>query len=481
MYIPKLKSLKDLLLWIPRFVFNLGFKAHAFLVTLLAIVPILLATCERVHTPEGVVVALEKGGYLTTGNFDSNADSIYLSKGTQVRLLAQQEATAFWAETANGSHRGFIKVATVGKGADSLSLPRREKRSCRPISEKRFGQIVERYTLEQMEQEYLNAEYVKSRKGGKKIVEFGFKVFVMDGTTGKYMRPVVTYDAEGKYLSHKLIFWQYPRSKMMVPELVDLMGPVVSVSEFPLCSPFESVVMEKAWCYLPGLLLLGLFAILLVLRIPLIWAPNSLVGVILFGLGTLPPALWLSSIKSYGLAGWFSFTYIIVMVLNLFFLWVAYSGLRCPKCKHLNQHEYSAKRNGRNYWERHTKAHEQERGPKQREWWSEWKYAMMGSEGWSRLEAYNNQSDPNKWKKISYREHTWEQSVTYRDYITHSHIQEVINTYKCPHCGHGKDDINKECLESYGEWAEGTYTKHYAFSEKVTSDNQVFDQESKER
>ena len=62
MHIPKVKSLKDLLLWLPRFVYNLGFKAHAFLVTALAVLPIVLTTVEKVHTPEGEVVKLVESG-----------------------------------------------------------------------------------------------------------------------------------------------------------------------------------------------------------------------------------------------------------------------------------------------------------------------------------------------------------------------------------------------------------------------------------
>ncbi|MBR4038077.1 MAG: hypothetical protein IKJ02_05905, partial [Tidjanibacter sp.] len=85
MHIPEVKSLTGLLLWIPRFVFNLGFKAHAFLVTALAILPIFLATTERDHTPKGEEIVLESSAYLTTGNFEGNADSIRLAKGTEVR------------------------------------------------------------------------------------------------------------------------------------------------------------------------------------------------------------------------------------------------------------------------------------------------------------------------------------------------------------------------------------------------------------
>lgn len=125
MHIPKVKSLKDLLLWLPRFVYNLGFKAHAFLVTALAVLPIVLTTVEKVHTPEGEVVKLVESGYLTTGNFEGNEDSLRIAKNTEVRLLARQEG-AFWAETMDGSHRGFLKAKSIGVQADSLNLPRRE-------------------------------------------------------------------------------------------------------------------------------------------------------------------------------------------------------------------------------------------------------------------------------------------------------------------------------------------------------------------
>lgn len=481
MHIPKVNSLKDLLLWLPRFVFNIGFVGQAFLVTALAILPIVLATNERIHTPEGNEVVVENNGYLSTGGFDKNADSIYLSKGTKVRLLAKQKG-AYWAETTNGKYRGFVKSKHFGKDVKKLPLAKREKFSCRLISEAKFSQIVEHSSLKQIQQQYLNAEYIKTRNG-KTIVEYGFKVFVPNDNIGTFMRPIVTYDKEGKYLSHKLVFWQSPRSKMLTPELVDLVGPVASVSEFPIVSPFDKLWMEKMWCYLPGFALLGLFGILLVFRIPLVWVPNPLVALIMGGLAIFPPFVWLSVIKTYGLAGWLTFTYLVVIGLNLLLLWVAYSSLRCPKCKHLNQHELSDKRNGKTYWERHRKAHEESRGPKQNEKWGLWetgKYKKI-SGLFDSLSYESRTDDPSQWETVSYRTHSWDQVVTYRDYVTHSQMREVINSYKCPHCGHGKEDIEKVCVDKKEEWSNTTYTKHLYYTEKVANDGRIFDHECKER
>lgn len=480
MHIPKLNSLKDLLLWIPRFVFNLGFKGHAFLVTALAILPIYLTTTERVHTPKGMVVALEQGGYLTTGMFEHNKDSIYLSKGTEVRLLAEQNG-AFWAETTNGNNRGFVKAKSVGSTKKTRSLASREKFSCRLISEKKFNKLIDGSKLEWVQKKHINAEYIKTRRG-KKVVEFGFKVFVPNESTGTFMRPIVTYDKEGKYLSHELVFWQSPRSKMMTPGLVDLVGPFASIKEFPRVSPFDKLWMEKMWCYLPGFALLGIFAILLVWRTPLVWMSNSLVALIMGGLAIFPPFVWLSTIKTYGLAGWLSFTYILLILLNLLFLWVSYSGLRCPQCKHLNQHEFSDKRHGKTYWERHRKAHEESRGPKQNEKWGLWETGRYKKDSglFDSLSYESRTNDPSQWETVSYRTHSWDQVVTYRDYVTHSQMKEVINSYKCPHCGHGKEDIEKVCVDKKEEWSNTTYTKHLYYTEKVASDGRIFDHVCKE-
>lgn len=481
MHIPEVKSLTGLLLWIPRFVFNLGFKAHAFLVTALAILPIFLATTERVHTPKGEEIALESSAYLTTGNFEGNADSIRLAKGTEVRLLAKQKG-AYWAETADGKFRGFINSKYVGDNKKAKHLAKRERMSCRLISEAKFNRLIERQSLKQVQRKYINAEYIKTR-GGKTIVEYGFKVFVPNDNIGTFMRPIVTYDKEGKYLSHKLVFWQSPRSKMMTPGLVDLMAPVASIKEFPRVSPFDKLWMEKMWCYLPGFALLGIFAILLVWRIPLVWMSNSLVALIMGGLAIFPPFVWLSTIKTYGLAGWLSFTYVLLILLNLLFLWVSYSGLRCPQCKHLNQHEFSDKRHGKTYWERHRKAHEESRGPKQNEKWGLWETGRYKKDSglFDSLSYESRTNDPSQWETVSYRTHSWDQVVTYRDYVTHSQMKEVINSYKCPHCGHGKEDIEKVCVDKKEEWSNTTYTKHLYYTEKVASDGRIFDHECKER
>lgn len=483
MYIPKVKSLKDLLLWLPRLVFNLGFKAHAFLVTALAILPIVLTTFEIVHTPEGEIIKIEEGCYLTTGNFEGNEDSIYIKKDTDVRLLAQQNG-AFWAETIDGKNRGFLKAKGVGTLTDTLSLVQREKYSCYLISEKKFKSIIEKNTLDEIQEKYLNAEYIKTKKD-KTIAEFGFKVFVGTDATGEFKRPIVTYNENGEFVSYELVFWHLARAKMIAPEIIDLMAPIASISEFPIKSPFKSILTEKMWIYLPGFALLGLFAILLVLRIPLIWLPNPLAGFVLYWLALLPPFIWLSTIRTYGLAGRIILPYLILTLLNLLLLWVSYSGLRCPRCKHLNVHEFIAKRNGRNYWQKERSAEEVDRGPRQNEFWSLWKQGKhwFGDESscFSSLQKYNDANDKSKWEIINYREHTWQQTVTYRDKVTHRHIQEVINSYKCPHCGHGKDEIEETVIESKSELSRSTYTKTYYYSEKVSNDNRIFDQKCKER
>lgn len=482
MYIPKVKSLTDLLLWIPRFIFNLGFNAHAFLITALAILPIALATIEKEHTPEGEVIKLEKGGYLTTGRFEGNEDSMYIAKNTEVRLLARQEG-AFWAETSDGNNRGFLKATNVGEQADSLTLARREKFSCYLISEKKFKSLIEGKTLNDIQKEYINAEYIKTKKN-KIIAEFGFKVFVGKDATGEFKRPIVTYDKNGEFVSYELVFWHLARASMIAPEVVDITAPIASISEFPIKSPYESLLMEKMWTYLPGFALLGLFAILLVLRIPLIWLPNLLAGFTLGFLAIFPPALWLTSIKTYGIAGWIIIPYVIVILLNLLFLWVSYSGLRCPRCKHLNVHEFIAKRNGKTYWKRKTSTEEVDRGPKKNEKWSLWQSGKRWrgdtSSSFSSFQRYNDANDDTKWETVNYREHTWQQVVTLRDKVTHNKIQEVISSYKCPHCGHGKDEIEETVVESKSELSKNTYTKTYYYSEKVASDNRIFDHKCQE-
>jgi hypothetical protein len=57
----------------------------------------------------------------------------------------------------------------------------------------------------------------------------------------------------------------------------------------------------------------------------------------------------------------------------------------------------------------------------------------------------------------------------------------VISSYKCPHCGHGKDEIEETTIESKSELSKNTYTKTYYYSEKVASDKRVFDHECKVR
>lgn len=483
MYIPKVHSVTDLLLWLPRFVYNLGFKAHAFIITALAILPIVLATVETEHTPQGEIVKVENGCYLTTGRFEKNEDSIHIAKNTELRLLARQGG-AFWAETTDNINRGFLKAENLGEKADSLKLATREKFSCYLVSEKKFLSIIEGATLDEIQKEYLNAEYLKTEKN-KIIAEFGFKVFVGKDATGEFKRPIVTYDKNGEYLSHELVFWHTARAKMIAPEIVDIVAPIASVSEFPIMSPFKNSLTQRMWIYLPGFALLGLFAILLVLRIPLVWAPNILVGLVLYWLAIFPPAIWLTSVKTYGVAGWIIIPYIALVLLNILLLWLSYDGLRCPRCKRLNVHDFISMRNGRTYWKRQRSVQEEKKGPKQHEHWGNWEYGKKwrgdASDCFSTFKQYNDAKDPSKWETISYRKHTWLQTVTCRDKITHSLIQEVIKSYKCPHCGHGIDVKEEKILNSKIELSDNTYTKTYSYSEKVSSDNRVFDYKCEER
>lgn len=449
MQLPRLNSLKDFLFWPFRFVFNLSIWWQAILGLGVTGVLIILSLSGGRALPEGRVVESTRVVYLKTGRAGNNLDSVRIGKGQPLRLLARQGGD-FWAETPDGRYRGFIEKRVVADDSVEFSLPERRVLSSYFISRKKFEALMadSSTTLSSLQRDYIHAEYMKPR-GRQMVGEFGF--YVVD-SVGSQLRPVIVFNPDSTIGDYRL---ERLRNKKEIGEfldpVIDFGSPLISTREFQSFSPFDYTLTNILWSYLMGYLPVFLLVIVLWTRFPLIWVPNFLINGLLGLLLLFGPATWCALLLVQGVM-WQSIVPVtmIMTALGALFFWVFYSGLRCPRCKTLIDHEFKAEQKGEPF--RRAIRGSREIGRRnEKNYIGTWQHRKI-------------KTGENSYGTQAYRVGYFTDLVTYEDYEEISMVRRITDHFVCPVCGHGKEEMKEEVLghevRILGQrTAKETYTK----------------------
>lgn len=432
-HLPRIKSVKDLILWPFRFILNLPVQEQALLGLILTVPLIALTFFSGERQPADRTVPAATAVCLKTGALDCCRDSLRISAGTPLRLLARQ-GKLLWAETPDGRYRGFVPAdAFLGEEkAAAEDLPVRRWNSRRFISRPKFEALMATpgLTRETLERDWIHAEYLQPDGRGS-AGEFGFHVL---DSAGRQLRPVIRFAPDGTVSGYRLEFWRSARG-IRFDSAIDTFSPLISIPEFRTFSPFDRGVTNLIWTYLLGYLPMFLFILLLWTRIPLIWMPNFLANLIITFLITVGPFTWCMLLRVQGIAWWpvIPVTALISLTGCILF-WGTYSGLRCPRCKHLIGHEYRGTLLGNTYTEiRRSREAVSRKHLKHRT--SSWEH--------KRVEVA-----PGRYEVRGVMTHFYEDEVTYQLYETRALMQRYTRKYACPKCGHGRDKAGAKELES---------------------------------
>lgn len=432
-YLPPLKSLKDLLLWPFRLVFNLPIQEQALLGLILTVPLLVLTLFSGSKQPADRTVDITETVSLKIGALDNRKDSLRLYAGTPLRLLARQ-GKLVWVETEDGRYRGFVEAKNfTGDARKTLEgLPNRRWNSRYYISKQKFEALMDTpgLTREALERNWIHAEYLQPDGRGMSG-EFGFHVV---DSVGTQFRPVIQFARDGSVNDYHLEFWHSKRA-IRFGSAIDLFSPLISIAEFRSFSPFDHGVTNLIWTYLIGYLPLFLFVLLLWARKPLIWMPNVVANLCITALITIGPFTWCMLLRVQGIAWWPLIPVtVLCSLVGCFLFWNNYSGLRCPRCKHLIGHEYQGTLLGNTYTEvkRNQKAVSR-KNLKHRT--SSWEH--------KRVEVAQG-----RYEVRGVLTHFYEDEVTYEIFETRSLLQRLTRKYACPKCGHGRDKQDVKVLES---------------------------------
>ncbi|WP_418700199.1 hypothetical protein [Barnesiella intestinihominis] len=397
---------------------------------------------------DGEEVAVAHTGYLKTGYVGDNLDSVRIGEGKSLRLLARQGRN-FWAETLDGSCRGFIAANVVGDQAPSFSLPKRRALSSYFITREKFEALMTdtTSTLGSLQNDYIRAEYLKPQ-GRKMVGEFGF--YVVD-SVGRELRPIITFNPDGTVSDYSLEHWRNKRAAgAFLGRLVDYASPLISTREFQSFSPFDNVVTNILWTCLIGYIPMFLLVILLWTRLPLVWAPNWAVNGLLGVLLIAGPATWCALLLVQGVIWWSVVpATVVIVLLGALLFWMLYGGLRCPHCKKLMNHEFKDQQKGLPF-ERVRRGSREIGRRNEKNYIGGWQYRKIKT--------------GNSYSTQSYRVGRFTDLVTYEDYVETSMVRRITNHFVCPACGHGKEEMKEEILSHEVQivgrhTAKETYTK----------------------
>lgn len=432
-YIPEIHSFTDFLLWPLRLLFNLPIHFQAILGLALTAPLVLIVLFQKEGKRAEMELKMEQNGYIVTGMLDSNIDSVRVRRGETIRLLAQQ-GSLFWAETVNGRNRGFIRSSAITENPDSLGLPERRKLSSYYISREKFEELMsdKETTFESIEKEYISAEYIHPSQKGLKA-EFGFYIVEPDA---KQSRPIITFGSDNKIVEYTIVPF---RSKKGLEgfENVEFMAPLISTGEIDQFDPFSKTWSNLIWTYLIGYLPLFLFMLILWMRYPLYWMPNAIANFISYSLAIVGPTFWCSILMVKGVSFWPAVPVTAIMVLaGLLFFWVFNSGLRCPKCKVLQSHEYLKSLKGEPFVRLSHDSREVGRENISRRNNGNWEH------------HYIKDSSGNSTGKTGVLKVHFKDRVHYEDYEIKQTVRMETKCFVCPKCGHGSQEKDEEILHS---------------------------------
>lgn len=440
----KIHSFKDAIFFPFRLVYNLDiwWKAVLGLGIVLILAGIQLSIFGKDDKPSAETVAAVNDGWLRTGMVDDNLDSVRVHRGDSLRLLARQ-GHLLWAETLDRKHRGFVRDSLMENSADGLGIPVRRKLSGYFISQMKFESLMSdsATTFDRLEQEYIHAEYLKSL--GKKFVgEYGLMV---EDSLGNIMRPVITFNADSTidgYVLHKF----RSHSVALGQPLMDIVSPVISTREFQKTSPFDNNILQWLWVIFPGFLMVYIIILLLWARLPLYFMTNVVVNLLLAALVVLGPLAWGVMMVKMGFSSvGVSLITGGAVLIGAFLLWLDYSGLRCPRCKHLRHHELKRITSGK---------------PFVRHGFTEKVKCREVLEHTVETTSYNpTERDPRSHK---YERHFGKKRVYYDVYEYWDTVLLNTRHFECPRCGHGRQEGSEEVLNHKQEYVR-SYSKEEKF------------------
>lgn len=375
--------------------------------------------------------------YLRTGYVDSNSDSLRLAPADSLRLLARQGAL-IWAETPDGRHRGFVRRSDFGDDVSLPTLPRRSASSSYFISRARFDSLMANpaTTLAMLERDYISAMCIHPVRGGARA-EFDFFVVEPDA---RQSRPVVTFGADGTVADYALTPWR-PAKGLSGFETVEFIAPLISNGEIDQYDPYTDKGTGWIWALLIGYVPLFLYMLILWLRWPLCWLPNSVANFIAYALCVLGPAFWCSILLIKGVPAmpWVPVTVLMIFV-GVVIFWAFNSGLRCPRCKVLQNHEYVQTLKGKPFEEVDYTTREVRRQNLSRQKKSKFKHR-----------TYTNREGVEVHETIEYFWYECTDRVFYEKYKITSVVRMLTDSFVCPRCGHGKNEARRQVLSSQTE------------------------------
>ncbi len=336
MNIPPIKSVKDLLLWPINFFISLHIGWQAIVLLCLAAIPILITLLASNGKPAEYAITLDKNVLMKVGSLEGNIDSTRVCKGAELIVMAECGHNV-WVQTADGNTRGYVSRDVLRNSIDSLNLPQRRMQMSHYISKEAFNALMTdtATTLSSLQSNYLNADYIHS-DGKNKVSEFSF--IVVD-SLGNRTRPMITFDASGHIKDYELFYGNIRRPQFAFSgKAIDLISPLISIKEFASYTPYDNVVTNLLWSYMPAFIPICLLMLLLWSRFPLIWMPNWLASLMVYVTWFYGCGIWVAVIFNAGVSVWpVGVVMLIIAVIGCFFLWLFYS--RCPKCKRILNYE----------------------------------------------------------------------------------------------------------------------------------------------
>ena len=308
-----------------------------------SVTALVLMTVSFGHKADYRTVAVSEGP-MFVGRGGDLSETLHISPGDSLRLLARQ-GEMVWAETPDGRFRGVIPagVAVAPEG-----LPERSLKQDRKISFRKYLRMIDDpdFSMERL-YDRVTVNSVKTTPDSIVVVS---NLVLLDDWWNMFRVPF-TFNPDGSFAgSH---YWPTSfrhwlsavtsHEPMMGGDglrahITDLFSWVISRPEFPavMSTWLLSGIFLNLVPFLPLCLLMGLLA----LRRPLYYVPNWAVNLliaacILFGFWLWPKLMLL---RGYPFISAYPLVWVItILVVGLF--WGLYRGLRCPRCKRLEDHE----------------------------------------------------------------------------------------------------------------------------------------------
>lgn len=395
-----------------------------------SVTALVLMTVSFGHKADYRTVAVSEGP-MFVGRGGDLSDTLHISPGDSLRLLARQ-GEMVWAETPDGRFRGVIPagVAVAPEG-----LPERSLKQDRKISFRKYLRMVDDpdFSMERL-YDRVTVNSVKTTPDSIVVVP---NLVLFDDWWNMF-RVSFTFNPDGSFAgSH---YWPTSfrhwlsavtsHEPMMGGDglrahITDLFSWVISRPEFPavMSTWLLSGIFLNLVPFLPLCLLMGLLA----LRRPLYcvpnWAVNLLIAAcILFGFWLWPKLMLL---RGYPFISAYPLVWVItILVVGLF--WGLYRGLRCPRCKRLEDHELvSTEVLSQRYRDRKGET------VKRR--------THTGT-----TTAYTERTRNGQ---VEGREKEWEEKhfdEEVETWVDRVRIDKVRELYRCRHCGHERVKIRRK-------------------------------------